>query len=73
MQVEYTSHALERLRSRGISKTLVKEAIIRGQKRESQPDGTTKLTYVKNRTKLVVVYQLTGRNKSLIITAYYAD
>ncbi len=71
MQIVYTDHATERLRDRGISKKFVRDALKHGQKREQQPDGSIKLTHAQNNRNLIVIYQVSGKDKYLIITSYY--
>ena len=72
MQIEYTDHALERLRDRGISKKVVKGTIIHGRS-ELQLDDTIKKIHTSGRKKLIVVCRRTSIEKYVIITAYYGN
>lgn len=57
MKVEYTKHALSRCRGRKIFPELVEEAIMKGQERKYQKQGTIKCVYRKDNKRLVVVYK----------------
>ena len=72
MHVEYTDHALERLRDRGISKRAIRDALIHGRT-ETQPDGSNKKTHPTRGKKLIVIYQRQAIDKYIIITAYYGN
>ena len=72
MKVRYSKHARERLRSRGISRREVEEALMGAQRRSLQGHGTIKCVYTKKDFKLVVVYQQQKENY-LIVSAYYEN
>ena len=73
IRISYSQHALDRLRKRGISKQLVREAIEKGQERKLQLNlGTIKCTYSKNGVKLIVVY-IQKKENFKIVTTYYQD
>ena len=71
IELRYTRHALKRMKCRNITKRLVQEALIHGQKREQQEDKI-KCSYIKGKDKLVIIYK---QQKEIykIITAYYED
>ncbi len=68
MEVRFTSHAENRLLERRISKRTVREALTHGRIIQS---GQT--AYAKGGRKLIVIYNVLGESKYLIITAYYEN
>lgn len=70
MAIGYISHALEQMRKRRISKTLVEEAVAKGQKRYIQRNGRIKCAYSKNNITIVIIYKK-DRTDYTVITAYY--
>jgi hypothetical protein len=70
MTIKYIPHALEQMRKRQISKGLVEEAIINGQKRYTQKNHRVKCTYIKDGKTVVVIYRQDKVNCT-VITAYF--
>ena len=69
MKIRYTAHAKERLRERGIKKSEIEEAVINGQKREVQSNGSILCKYTKGGKELILIYWQ-EKDKYKIITAY---
>lgn len=73
VRISYSRHALDRLRKRGISRQLVREATEKAQERKLQLNlGTVICVYSKSGKKLVVIY-IQNKYSFKIVTAYYQD
>lgn len=72
MKLEYSRHAIERMRERGIKRVEVKDAVVNGQQRTVQRDGSIECKYLKGGKKLIVIYSQNKENYK-IITTYYEN
>jgi len=72
MKIKFTRHALDRIRSRGITKREAKEAVLNGQTWDLQVHGTIRRAYKSNGHTLVVIYEQL-KDHFNIITAYYEN
>ena len=70
MKISYSKHARARIKQRGISELEIKNALIRGQKRQWQSySNTVKSIYTKGGKSLTVIYEQ-KKERFTIITAY---
>lgn len=68
MKIHYTLHALERMRQRGIEKSLVEQCLDKPDKDE-EVEGIHRCVKKINEKVLVVIYKCTG-DTLIVITAY---
>lgn len=72
MKMKFTAHAIERMRSRGITKREAKEAILNGQTWRMQAEGTIRRAYRKDKRILVIIYKQ-AEDYFKVITAFYEN
>lgn len=72
MKIEYTRHALDRMKGRGITRKDVIECLVKAQSFKQQPGGSIKSIYRNKSKKLVVIYEK-QKEKYKIITTYYEN
>ncbi len=70
MRIRYSSHALERLKQRDISKDEIMRAIRYGRK-DDAGDGSRKASHRNEKGILVVVYNVKSTSEVEIITVYW--
>ena len=72
MKIRYTLHALERMRQRGIEKSLIEECLRNPGKEEGLGDDVYKCVRRINRKVLIVIYKRVD-DATIIITAYISS
>lgn len=73
MKIEYTDHALDRLKERSISKKEAEEALRRGAKTGAK-GGKMQASLRNKKRNLIVIYNIAiikKESKVIVISAYY--
>ena len=72
MKIRYTLHALERMRQRGIEKSLIEKCLRNPDKEEGLGDDIYNCVRRINRKVLIVIYKRVD-DATVIITAYISS
>ena len=76
MNIHYTLHALERMRQRGIERSLVEKCLKNPDKEEGLGDDVYKCVKRINRKVIIVIYKVIYKragDAAVIITAYISS